>query len=310
VLETAREGRVLIVRVDNPPHNLFDRTLVRELSALASALAQDRAVGSVVLTGKPHDQFITHYDNAEMLEGSDRFGISLPPTPSGLAFKATTGTARVPGVGALLGKTPAAGMLDLDGILQLFRSIERLDKVVIAAINGPALGAGAELSLACDLRYMAAEAGAFGSPEMAQGFTPGAGGTQRYARSLLPAQALEHVLEASMPPPQQALELGLVHRVVPRADLLETALETAHRLARRAPISIAAAKRAVYEGSRQSLEGGLALERRWFLAAVSQPAPTRAMRRYVEELERDGRGPWEQESAYKRWRDGKALELV
>ena len=308
--ETTREGRVLVVRFDNPPQNLVDRALVRELTELVSELEGDRSVGSLVLTGKPADQFLTHYDNREMLEASESFGFSLPPAASGVAFKAAVGPARIPGVGAVLRRTPIKGMLDLDAILGLFRRLERLDKVVIAAINGPTLGAGAELSLTCDLRYMAAEAGAFGSPEMAQGFTPGAGGTQRYARAVLPAQALELVLEGSMPSPEQALELGLVHRVLPRAGLLAAALEAAHRLARRAPISIAGAKRAVYEGSRRPLPDGLALERKWFLAAVSRPTPARAMRRYVEELGREGRGPWEDERRFVAWREGTALDLV
>ena len=308
--QTTREGRVLTVRFENPPHNLIDGTLVRELAALVAELERDRSVGSLVLTGKPEDQFLTHYDNREMLEASESFGLSLPPAASGVAFKVAVGSTRVPGVGAVLRRTPVRGMLDLDAILGLFRRLERLDKVVVAAINGPTLGAGAELSLTCDLRYMAAEAGAFGSPEIAQGFTPGAGGTQRYARPLLPAQALELVLEGRMPSPEQALELGLVHRVLPRADLLEAALDAAHRLASRAPISIAAAKRAVYDGSRRPLPDGLALERTWFLAAVSRPAPARAMRRYVEELEREGRGPWEDERRFPAWREGTALDLV
>lgn len=295
---------------DNPPHNLIDRTVVAELTALVAGLGRDRSVGSLVLTGKQQDRFLTHYSNEEMLEGSERFALALPRTASGLAFHATVSAARAPGVGPLIRRTPAVGMLDLDGILRLFRRLERLDKVVIAALNGPTLGAGAELALACDLRYMAAEAGAIGSPEIAQGFVPGAGGTQRYARAVQPAQALELVLEGGMPSPEEALELGLVHAVFPREELLDRALETAHRLARRSPLSIAAAKRAIYEGSRRPFAAGLALERRWFLAAVSRPEPVRAMQQYVEELKRDGYAPWERESSFAPWREGTAVDLV
>ena len=96
-----------------------------------------------------------------------------------------------------------------------------------------------------------------------------------------------------MPTAAEALELGLVHRVVPAERLLDEALATAHRLARRAPIAVAALKRAVYDGASRSLPSGLALERNWFMAALSRPAARRAMRRYVDDLARDGRGPWE-----------------
>jgi enoyl-CoA hydratase/carnithine racemase len=201
-------------------------------------------------------------------------------------------------------------VLDLEAAGSLFRSLERLDKVVIAAIGGPALGAACELALACDLRYISSDTGAIGSPETSQGFAPGAGGTQRHARALGQARALETILEARAPTPEEALALGLVHRVVPPELLLEEALATAHRLARRAPVSVAAVKRAVYDGRGRSLDSGLAVERGWFLAAVSRPAARRALRRYVDDLRRDGRGPWEDELTYAAWRDGTAVDLV
>ncbi len=306
--ETARDGRVLTVLLDNPPHNLIDRRMVAELTTLVRALERDRSLGSLVVTGKPDGLFVTHYDMGEMLAGSARFRVTMPRAASGLAFWASIGAARIPGARAALLRTPVVGILDLHAIVTLLRRIERLDKVVIAAINGPALGAACELALTCDLRYMAADAGAIGSPELSQGFLPGAGGTQRYARALRPARALEHLLEARMPAPEEALALGLVHGILPPEQLLAKAVQTAHRLARRTPISIAAAKRAVYGGGR--LDASLALGRRWFLAALSRPAARHAMRRYVDDLEREGWGPWENESTYAPWREGTAVDLL
>jgi enoyl-CoA hydratase/carnithine racemase len=84
---------------------------------------------------------------------------------------------------------------------------------------------------------------------------------------------------------------------------------TAARLARRAPISIAGAKRAVREGSRRSLPDGLALERKWFLAAASKPASQRAMRAYVERVEAGG-APWSDDDALRPWREGTVVDLT
>jgi enoyl-CoA hydratase/carnithine racemase len=188
--------------------------------------------------------------------------------------------------------------------------MERLDKVFIAAIGGPALGGGCELALACDIRHMAKDAGAIGLPESTLGMMPGAGGTQRLSRALGPSRALEMILEGRPLDPAEALELGLVHRVGPARSLLEEATATALRLARRAPLSIAGAKRAVYEGGSQSLPDGLATERKWFVAAASSVAARRAMRAYVEALAESGSPPWASEDSLKPWRDGTAVDLL
>jgi enoyl-CoA hydratase len=181
--------------------------------------------------------------------------------------------------------------------------------VFIAAINGPALGGGCELALACDLRYMARDAGVIGLPEMTLGFSPGAGGTQRLAQLLGPGRALEMILEGEALKPHEALEAGLVHRVVREKDLVAETSETAARLARRAPISVAGAKRAVREGSAMPLSAGLAIERKWFLAAASRPASQRAMRAYVERVEAGG-APWSDDDARRPWGEGTIVDLT
>src|SRR5207244_10120209 len=108
----------------------------------------------------------------------------------------------------------------------------------------------------CDLRYMAVEARWIGLPEMTLGFCPGGGGTQRLARILGPSRALELILEGRPLSAVDAHALGLVHRVVPGPDLAAEARATAERLARRAPLSVAAAKRAVLEGATKALVSG------------------------------------------------------
>lgn len=301
---------MLVIRLGNESSSLLDRELVTELSALVRGLREDASVGAVVLTGARPGCFLTHYDIAEMLTGAEQVGMAMPVAGAAVAGPAVETLARMPGGRRLLRRTRVGGVVDLNETRALFRDLERLDKVVIAAIGGPALGASCELALACDLRYISSGAGAIGSPELTQGFAPGAGGTQRHPRALGQAAALELMLECRMVTPDEALDAGLVHRVVPPERLLDEALATADRLSRRAPASIAAVKHAIYEGRGRSLDSGLAVERGWFMAALSRPATRRALQRYVDDLGRDGRGGWEDEATFAAWREGTAVELV
>ena len=108
------------------------------------------------------------------------------------------------------------------------------------------MGGGCELALACDLRYMTADPDArIGLPEMTVGLIPGGGGTERLGRIIGMGRAVEMILEGRVLAPREAEEIGLVHRVVPPDALLDEARATAERLARRAPATVAALKRAV-----------------------------------------------------------------
>ena len=308
--DTERDGRVLVVRFDNPPRNFMDGRMVDELTALVRSLRRDRGTGAVVLTGRPDDLFITHYDMAELLASAEQSAFELTPGTARASYRALTGVARLPGARGAMRKSPAAGVLDLQATQDLFRALERLDKVAVAAINGQAISIGCELALACDVRYIADDARAIGLPEVTIGVLPGAGGAQRLARAVGRARALELLLEATLLTPHDALAAGLVHRVVPHDELLGEAVETAHRLARRAPLSVAAAKRAVLDGASRPLAEGLALERSWFMAALSRPVARRAMRRYVEDAARIGHAPWEDAAARADWQDGAVVDLV
>jgi enoyl-CoA hydratase len=309
-LQVDRDGRVLVIRLDNAPAHLIDRRMVSELTGVVRQAEGDRSIGSLVITGARPGRFATHYDIEEMLAGSKGVGLPLTRGTATASDRAVAALAALPGARALLLRSRLGGVVDLQATAGLFRRLERLDKVVIAAIGGPAFGAAFELVLACDLRYIADDVPAIGSPEIALGVAPGAGGTQRHARAVGQAKALESILDAQLPSPADALASGLVHRVVPAARLLEEALETAHRLARRAPLAVAAVKHALHDGASRSLPAGLALERRWFMAATSRPAARRALACYVEELARDGRGPWEDPKTFEPWREGTTVSFV
>jgi enoyl-CoA hydratase len=217
----------------------------------------------------------------------------------------------VPGAERALRRTPAAGMVEIRRIHDLFLRMNASDKVFVAAVNGLAMGGGCELALACDVRLMADGAGRIGLPEMTVGILPGAGGTQRLARLLGAGRALEMILEGRALAPREAEATGLVHRVVPADALAEEAAATAARLARRSPETVAAVKRAVYEGASRSLQDGLHIERAGFLSVAGRPAALRAMRAYVEEVEELGEiAPWQVPDAMTRWQNGTAADLV
>ena len=135
----------------------------------------------------------------------------------------------------------------------------RVDKPIIAAINGHCLAGGLEIALACDLR-VAAEHATFGLPEVTRGFIPGAGGTQRLPRLVGVERALDLILTGRRIDAREAERIGLVGRVVPLAELRAQALELAHQIAENAPLAVAAAKAAVWRGLDLPLEEGLRLE--------------------------------------------------
>ena len=134
-----------------------------------------------------------------------------------------------------------------------------IDKPFVAAVHGWALGAGCEMSLFCDIR-IAAEDARFGLPEVNLGYIPSAGGTQMLPRVIKPAVAMQMVLSGEPVDARQALEIGLVHAVVPRDRLYVEAGAIAERLAARQPDLLAALKRAVNEGLSLPLPAALRVE--------------------------------------------------
>jgi enoyl-CoA hydratase/3-hydroxyacyl-CoA dehydrogenase len=138
----------------------------------------------------------------------------------------------------------------------LFRAFARSAMVTIAAVNAMALGGGNELLMACDFRLGAASA-SFGQPEINLGLIPGFGGTQRLPRLVGTAKALEMNLTAEPILAEEAYELGLIHRLVPDHELLDTALAWARTLAEKAPLAVAEIKRV---SGMSDLDSGLEAE--------------------------------------------------
>jgi enoyl-CoA hydratase/carnithine racemase len=308
MLQTERRGRVLVVNIDNPPHNFMTAEMVRELSELVASLDGDPAVGAVVITGKPEDLYITHYDVGEILASVERAGIAAPPWLTAIVLRLAGAIRRVPGLRSVAARSPLGAVFELYAIHDLFLAMNRSDKVFIAAINGPATGGGCELSLACDLRFMADAAIAIGLPEMTIDFNPGAGGTQRLPRLIGTGRAMEMMLEGRTLAPREALEAGLVQAVVPRDEVKDAAIQAGERLARRSPVAVRALKRAVYEGGSRPLERGLAKERKWFMVSSATESSKRKMAAMTQQVSAEGRSPWADEETIHAWQEGTAAD--
>lgn len=174
---------------------------------------------------------------------------------TGAGTRAFSAGANLKGIGSRLG---AATNLWTRRTLDLISSTD-FWKPVIAAVNGHAIGAGAMLALACDIR-IASENATFGIPEIAFGGPPGMGSTQRLPRAIPLGPALEMLLTGDRISAEQARTWGLVNRVVPLPDLVDAAMDLAQRIVRHPPLAVRATKEAVMRGLDLTLEQGLRLE--------------------------------------------------
>lgn len=141
----------------------------------------------------------------------------------------------------------------------VFSLIENLDKPVIAAVNGFALGGGCELALACQIR-VAGENAKFGQPEVNLGLIPGYGGTQRLARAVNSARALEYILTGDMINAEEAFRIGLVNHVFPQPELMNKTLELAGKIASKGQQAVRLALKAVRATHQMALAQGLKYE--------------------------------------------------
>jgi len=208
-----------------------------------------------VLTGGGEGVFIAHSEVGELAAAAEASGRSTAPAP--------------------------AARPRLHPLHELCLRLERLPVPVVAALNGNAAGGGCELALACDFRLLADGPFRFGLPETSVGIIPGAGGTQRMARLLGTAHALDLILHAALLAPNEALAAGLVHRVFPAAEFAGEVRRFAADLAARAPIALAAAKRAIRAGVELPLADGLALEQEQFDRTMRSRDAAGAMRAFL-----------------------------
>ena len=215
---------VAVVTVSRPQAmNALNTRFFQEMDALVAEIAGRADVKAVVITG----------DGKAFVAGAD--------------------------IAEMVGKTPDEARAFSRLGQQTFRSLELLEKPVIAAVNGFALGGGCELALACDFRIASTKA-KFGQPEVNLGLIPGYAATQRLPRLIGLGHALYLLLTAEMVGAEDALRMGLVQKVVEPEALLPTAVEAAKTIAAKGPLAVRLVKRVAREGLLKDFESGCALE--------------------------------------------------
>jgi enoyl-CoA hydratase len=223
-----RRGAVEIATYSNPPHNYLGKPQIDELADLVDAW-QEPSIRAVVIQSRTEGLLGFNQYSVEEL-----FGMASDSALSRYAAAVVR------------------------GYKAIFDRMTALPKVIVAAMNGDAMGGAFELTLACDLRIGQLGDFRYGNPEVRVGVIPGAGGTQRITRLVGLARALDWVLRGRIVTPDEALSLGLVHEVV--ADAPARALELAAEIALLPPMSVANAKRALYLGSDSNLEAAFEVE--------------------------------------------------
>ena len=224
-VKVAVEDRVAIVTIDHRPVNALDRQTLQELGQVLDGIQADSAVKVVVVTGGGSLAFVAGADIKEVSQ---------------------------------LASVDAAKEMAALG-QSVFLKLQRLNKPVIAAINGVCLGGGCELAMACHIR-ISGDRARFGQPEINLGIIPGWGGTQRLPRLIGRAKAIEWILTGDMVMAQEALRLGLVNQVVPQHQVLKVAKDLARKIASKGAVAIQQSLRTIEEGLSLPLEAGLAKE--------------------------------------------------
>lgn len=233
-VQVKRQNDIVWIILDRPEkRNALNATMLQDLGRVLDRLELDPLVRVLLLRGAGDKAFVAGGDIAEFKDQDCTAALR----------RAQTGQS-------------------------LMERIELFPKPIIAVVNGFALGGGCELAMACHLRIASAEA-RFGMPEVSLGLIPGYGGTQRLPRLVGRGAALDMLLTGELITAQRALELGLVSRIFPAAELDEAASSLAKTLCSRAPLAQAAALRAVHQGLDLPLAEGLELETSIFAKVAS-----------------------------------------
>jgi enoyl-CoA hydratase len=202
---------------------------------------------------------------------------------AGIGAMVIAGADKVFAAGADIKQMAQASVVEMlqSRFIPTFDRIRQIQKPVIAAVSGWALGGGCELALSCDL-IVASETAIFGQPEINLGVIPGAGGTQRLARAVGKALAMEMVLNDRRLTAEEAARFGLVNRVAAPANYLDEALQLAAQIAERAPLAVQFAKRVINQAFETSLTQGLQDERQAFYMLFASEDQREGMAAFIE----------------------------
>ncbi|MBW2406654.1 MAG: enoyl-CoA hydratase/isomerase family protein, partial [Deltaproteobacteria bacterium] len=167
--------------------------------------------------------------------------------------------------------------------------LQLLPITVVAAVNGFALGGGTEIAIACDFIY-ASENAKFGQPEINLGVIPGFGGTQRLPRLIGTSMAKELIFTGKMISAEEALQLGLVNKVVPQDTLMEEVMKTAGIIASKGKVSLREAKQAVNKGMNVDLATGCGIEIDAFALCYASPDAKEGTSAFLEKRKAEFKG--------------------
>ena len=239
------QGRVGVITLNRPQAlNALCDQLMEELGQALRGFDADPAIGAIVLTGSPK----AFAAGADIKEMKDR------------AY-------------------PAVYFDDFIG--KRWEAVLTIQKPVIAAVAGFALGGGCELAMMCDL-ILAADTAKFGQPEINLGIIPGAGGTQRLTRAVGKSKAMEMILTGRMMDAAEAERANLVCRVVPAAELVAEAVKMGEKIATLSAPSVAMAKEAVNAAYELTLKEGVRFERRLFQSLFATEDQKEGMSAFAE----------------------------
>jgi len=170
--------------------------------------------------------------------------------------------------------------------LKVFREIESMEKPVIAAVNGFALGGGCELAMACDIRIASTKA-KFGQPEVGLGVTPGFGGTVRLSRLVGPAKAKELIYTGNIIKADEALGIGLVNSVSEPEELMGAAMEMANKISSNAQLAVRYSKQSINRSFETDVETAMDIERNLFGLCFSTEDQKEGMKAFGEKRKPD-----------------------
>ena len=246
-----KEGNLAVITINRPKAlNALNSETLKELDDAIENLENDNDIYCVILTGAGEKAFVAGADIAEMKDLD---------SAEGQAF------------GALGNK--------------VFRRLENLNKPVIAAISGFALGGGCELAMSCDIR-IASEKAKFAQPEAGLGITPGFGGTQRLPRLVGEGKAKELIYTCAMIKADEALRIGLVNKVVPLENLMDEARNMAKVICKNAPIAVRTCKDAINRGMQVDIDKAIEIEAEDFGSFFDSLDKKEGMTAFIEKREK------------------------
>jgi enoyl-CoA hydratase/carnithine racemase len=251
LVETSVDGRVALCRLNRPEaRNALSPALREELVEAVAGFDADEEIHCIVIAGDD-EAFAAGADVKALAERS--INDELSPTET------------------------------------FWRRMASVRTPMIAAVSGWALGGGCELAMLCDM-IVASETAEFGQPEITLAIIPGGGGTQRLARTVGKARAMELVLTGRRFGAAEARDMGLVNQVTGKKEWLDRAMELAQVVARRPPLAARLAKEAILTAEETGLTAGVEAERRLFGVAMATEDRVEAMQAFLEKRRPDFHG--------------------